>query len=322
MRFIFFALGLSFAAWLGAQTAFQSPTQYFDFFQQTHTAVVTKNMDYIQHAVHSDDLPAILRKRQELLRGIDVAAQKIAALQPYPQDAGMRQEMLDILAFYRAIFATEFQEVELMKQNSSESFEAMERYLFAQDAAELKLAQAGARFLAAQRNFARTNGIQLLEGAPDPEAEQLRKLNAYQRAIYLASFRAGKLDANFQDALRQGAERVALESLRLQLENAVKEELAKLRNMPAFNGNTGYRDATIRQLELLLELAAQNYPAMIKVAAKGASSPTQEDVDAYNAGVQKVNTDMNARIEQVNQAMIELMRQNVPKPSVRGTKEI
>lgn len=305
---------------LGAQS-FESPMQYFNFFNQAHSAIVSKNMEYIQHAVHSDDIMAIAQKRIALINSIDQTIKNVSALPPYPQDAGIRQEMMAVLTAYKEVFKVDFEQVESLKQQSKASYQAMERYLNAQDMAEKRMADTGERFLNAQRQFAKTNNIQLLEGSPDPEMEQLQKLNNYQRIIFLSGFKLGKTDAEFMDAL-QGADKEAPGRLRLQLEREAKAELARLRALPAFNGNTAYRDATIRQIEFQLDMALNYYPAMIRINTKAQSEITQEDVDAYNAAVEKVNNEFNPLVAKTNEALLELMRQNVPKPSIRDTKQI
>jgi len=321
MRKLFF-LSLSLLCFsLSYGQQFQSPIQYFDFFNQEHAALAQKNMEYMQYAIHSDDLASLAQQRLSLLEQIEGATQRVNALEEYTKDAGMRKAMLGVLAVYKESFGIEFNEVELLKSNSQESFEAMEHYIEAHAAAEKKLATAHAEFLQAQRDFAQANRISLVEGADNSEVEQLNELNTYQRGLFLRSFRINKANANFLDALdRQDA--AAMKQLRQHLLDACEEELPALQNIEGFGGDTGYRDAIIEQVKGLQQLAENDYPALIKIVATEQSDLTSEDVNAYNQAIQKLNTALGPLSEQVNTALQQLLRNNVPKPAVRGTKQI
>lgn len=319
-KLIFLGLALLGFSLASAQQ-FQSPIEYFDYFNQEHAALAQKNMEYMQYAIHSDDLAALAQQRMSLLEQIEGATQRVNALEDYPQDAGIKEAMLGVLAVYKESFGIEFNEVELLKSNSQESFEAMERYIEAHAAAEKKLAAAHADFLQAQRNFAQTNRISLVEGANNSEVEQLNELNTYQRGLFLRSFRVNKANANFLDALdRQDA--TAMKQLRQSLLDACEEELPALQKIEGFGGDTGYRDAIIEQVKGLQHLAEHDYQALIKVIGTEQSDLTNEDVNAYNQAIQKLNTALGPLSEQVNTALQQLLRNNVPKPAVRGTKQI
>jgi hypothetical protein len=302
-----------------AQT-FENPGTYFDFFNREHAAIAQKNMEYLQYAVHSEDLGTIVQKRMGLLEQLQSTQKKLAELPPYAGDAGLRAEMQAVLATYLNLFNLGFQEIEALKSDAAESYEKMARYLQAQTAAEQQMAQASARFLTAQRQFARTHDIELLEGEPTSEAEQLNNLNTYQRNLFLRAFRLGTLNARFLAALDQN-EPTTLQQARQELASAAQKELEAVRLVGDFNGNTNYRDAVITQVALYLSLASNEYVTVCQVAAKG-SQLTPEDVASYNAAVQATNTRLNPAVEKVNQTLQELLRTNVPKPALKGVKQI
>jgi two-component SAPR family response regulator len=113
-----------------------------------------------------------------------------------------------------------------------------------------------------------------------------------------------------------------MKQLRQHLLDACEEELPALQNIEGFGGDTGYRDAIIEQVKGLQQLAENDYPALIKIVATEQSDLTSEDVNAYNQAIQKLNTALGPLSEQVNTALQQLLRNNVPKPAVRGTKQI
>ena len=312
---------LSLSATLHAQEAIQNPIAYFDFFNQEHNALAQKNMEYLQYAVHSEDLRVIAEKRLALLEQVQSTQKKVAQIPEFENDASLKGTMTEVLSTYEELFAIGFQEVESLKIESQQSFQQMERYLAAQTAAEERMAGASGRLLAAQRRFAQANNITLLaDEGMSTEAEQLNALNDYQRDIFLRSFRVGKLKAKFLTTMEQG-DAAVLKRTRQELLQAAGEELPVLKAKPDFKGNTAYRDAIVRQMEIIQSLAQEDYGAIVNVIEKG-SQITQADVEAYNRAIGKVNTQLNPAAENVNTALQALLRANVPKPALRGVKQI
>lgn len=314
-------IALSIGTALQAQETIQNPVAYFDFFNQEHNALAQKNMEYLQYAVHSEDLNVIAEKRLALLEQVQSTQDKVAQVPAFENDAGLKTTMTEVLSTYEELFEIGFQEVETLKIESQESFQQMERYLAAQTASEQRMAEASGRLLAAQRRFAAANNITLMEdGGAKSEAEQLNALNEYQRDVFLRSFRIGKLNANFLVAMEKG-DADNLETIRKELVQAANEELPVLKAKKDYNGDTAYRDAIVRQMEIVQDLATNDYPAVVNAISKG-NQLTQADVEAYNRAIGKVNQQLNPAAEQVNTALQNLLRSNVPKPALRGVKQI
>ncbi len=305
-----------------AQQTIDNPIVYFDFFNQEHSALAQKNMEYLQYAVHSDDLGVIAEKRLALLAQVQQSQAKMSQLPDFAGgDAGLKATMTEVLQTYEGLFEVGFLEVEALKLSAQDGFNQMEKYLAAQTAAEQKMAGASAKLLATQQQFAKVNNILLqMEPGSVTEAQQLNALNEYQRNIFLRSFRVGKLNAQFLLAMeKEGTEDI--EQVRQQLLKATTEEIPQLKKVTPYNGDTAYRDAVITQLEILQTMARDDYPALVKVKAKG-DQLTAEDVTAYNTAISKVNTQLNPATEKINVALQNLLRNNVPKPALRGVKQI
>ncbi|MEL7424256.1 MAG: hypothetical protein AAFN81_14750 [Bacteroidota bacterium] len=306
---------------LQAQQTLNNPIGYFDFFNQQHNVLAQKNMEYLQYAVHSDDIRVIAEKRLALLEQVKSTQEQVNEVPQFDNDAGLKATMTEVLSTYEELFDIGFQQVENLKVESQESFAQMERYLAAQTAAEKRMAEASARLLAAQKRFAQANRISLMEdGESTTQAEQLNALNEYQRDIFLRSFRLGKLNANFMVTMEKG-DGEELENIRQAMVKAANEELPVIKAKPDFKGDTAYRDANVEQLEIIKTLAENDYPAIVNAVKKGGQL-TQADVNAYNQAISKVNTLLNPIAEKVNIALQNLLRSNVPKPALRGVKQI
>ncbi|MEL6971553.1 MAG: hypothetical protein AAFO02_15415 [Bacteroidota bacterium] len=306
---------------LQAQQTLNNPIGYFDFFNQQHNVLAQKNMEYLQYAIHSDDIRVIAEKRLALLEQVQSTQEQVNQVPQFDNDAGLKATMTEVLSTYEELFDIGFQQVENLKVESQESFAQMERYLAAQTAAEKRMAEASARLLAAQKRFAQANRISLMEdGESTTQAEQLNALNEYQRDIFLRSFRLGKMNANFMVTMEKGTGE-ELENIRQAMVKAANEELPVLKVKPDFKGDAAYRDANVEQLEIIKNLAENDYPAIVNAVKKGGQL-TQADVNAYNQAISKVNTLLNPIAEKVNIALQNLLRTNVPKPALRGVKQI
>ena len=318
MRIVCLFLILAASGQTAFAQEFTDPVKYFDYLNNEHAAIVNKNLEYVQYSVHSEDYAEVEQKRLDLIKQLAQAVIKVATLPPYEGDASMRDEMTEVLKLYLESYEIEFSEINDLKRESKESFEAMERYLAAQDAAEKKIAEAAERFQEAQRVFAKKESITLLEGEKNSEIEQINQVNAYYRVIFLKYFKVSKQHSELSDAM-QAKDIDRMEKARIKLVQDAQSELKILKLMPDFNGDTGYRDGAVAILEFYRELGVDGYKKVVDILRK--DQLTQEDIDTYNGVIEYYNGNVSRLINEYNQALDQLLKKNVPKPSIR-TKRI
>lgn len=307
-----FFLNICIVFSLSAQE-FSTPVQYFDYLNNQHNQLVAKNLEYVQYSVHSEDVAEVESKRLEVLDQLGKAILKVGTLPPYKEDDSMRKELLTVLKMYMESFEIEFTEINILKSESSESYEAMQKYLDAQDMAEKKLAKAADQYQESQREFAQRHNIRLLEAEENSEINQINKVNAYYRVIFMKYFRISKLNAAFTDAMNN-KDADNMHKSRLQLLDAAKEELKKLKLFPDYNGDTQFRDAGIAYISFHKELAEKDFMTMIEIMRK--ENVSQEDVNTYNEIINRINVKSNELTNTYNNALNNLLRNNVPKPAI------
>jgi len=294
--------------------------RYLEQINAEHNAVTGRNLEYIQYSVHVEDYAEVEKKRLEVLRQMDETIKRTAAIPAFKGNASMRDEMLATVKSYRESFNIEFNELNLLKKESKESFEAMEAYMKAQDEAEKKLGQVSTRFYAAQKAFAKDNNIRLVEAEENSEIEQINQVNAYHRAIFLKYFKVSKHNALFMDALAK-EDAKGMERARMLLSNDADAALLVLRKMPAFRGDVAYRDATIKMIEFYDQLADDGYQKITLIRRK--KELTQEDVDTFNGVIEYYNSNADLFLRNYHDALDQLLRNNVPKPPTStSTKRI
>lgn len=302
---------------LGAQED-ADPVRYLEQINAEHNGVTARNLEYIQYSVHVEDYVEVEKKRQDVLRQMDETIKRTAAMPAFKGNAAMRDEMLATVKSYRESFTIEFNEINLLKKESKESFEAMEAYMNAQDAAEKKLGLASKRFYDAQKAFAKAYNIRLIEAEANSEVEQINLVNAYNRAIFLKYFKVSKQNAVFMDALGKEDPK-GMERARVQLSGDADAALLVLRKMPAFKGDVAYRDAAIQLIEFYDKLADDGYQKITAIKRK--KELTQEDVDTFNGVIDYYNNNVDGLLKKYNDSLNQLLRNNVPKPPT-STKRI
>ncbi len=292
---------------------FSDPVQYFDYLNNQHNQLVAKNLEYVQHSVHNDDVQEVEAKRMEVIQQLGKAILKVGTLPDFEEEDAMKEELLAVLKQYLESFEIEFTEINILKARSSDSYEAMHEYFEAQDAAEKKLAQAADKYQKSQRVFAAKHNIRLLPAEENSEINQINKVNAYYRVVFMKHFRVSKLNASFTDAMNM-KDFESMQKYRLKLLNACQEELKNLQLFPDFKGNTEFRDTGIEMIKFYKDLAEDKYSTMIRIFKKDQKS--QEDVDTYNEVINAINNNTGKLMNDYNNALNNLLRSNVPKPAI------
>jgi hypothetical protein len=288
-----------------------SAVEYFQAIKTISDAVVTKNVELLQYAVHKDNPMEIETKRLEVFQVIIKGQQEAKAMKPLPTDQGLLRELNTIMDLYIESLQRDFMQLLELKSESDNSYEAMQLYLDSQSALEKKIQEANERFEKAQEAFAKANQITLLENEQNKEIETLNRMQRYQRAVFLKFFKVSKLNANFLDLL-DANDPAALEKARRELLGVGQSELKSLRAMPDFNGFGGYRDAAVRFVDFFQEMAEKEYAHMTDIVRRGAQ--TQQDVDNYNNAIQKYNETASRLHNELNNALQELRQRNVSRP--------
>lgn len=291
---------------------YSSPVAYGTALFNEHALVSNKNMDYLQYSVHSDDYSLIEQKRMALIQQIQQSLINVRTMPAYEGDSKLRDEIAAVFEAYLASFKVEFQQVNLLRRTSTESYIAMENYFKANAEAEKKIDAASKRASAAQVAFARKYKIQIEEGEEDAGGSTLSQLNDYYRAVFLRVFKLSKKDAEFSDALKeQNAGK--MDRYRKELDVICDDHLYFFSKLPDFNGDAAYRDAALALTKFYKDLAVNGYKTMTDVIRKG-DKRTNEDVEAYNAVIIKLNEELAPLHNAVNESGDQLYKKNVPKP--------
>ncbi len=299
---------------LGGFAQTNEAVDYFDFLNQKHNDVVRQNLQFTQYSVHSDDFFQVEQMRQNLIQNIRKARLAVKKKIAFEGGLDMRNELVRVLDIYFESFNHDFDEVAVLKKKSKDSYEALEAYFKAEDDLEAKLEAAANDFLAAQKVYASNHHIQLGAAEENEVIKEINAVNEYIRVLYMKEFRVSKANAYFFDALdKDDAE--TMEKMRLNLLKVASEELKSLEEIPAYKEDSRFLEATRRLIHFYLDLAENGYVDMVGITNKSKEvGLNQKDVDAFNKVINDYNDNSVKFINDFNETMNFLLRNNVPRP--------
>lgn len=302
---------------------FDHPADYNNFIIGEMNQIVTKNLEYISQSVHSDNFEQKELKRKNLVKQIKTAYENISGTKPYENGEKLQSECVEVLNMYKQVFEVEFQEVNLLKETSQESFETMENYFKKQSQAEENLAKATDRFYKAQKAFIKSHDIPMEKASADKTIEDqfkvMSEVNEYTRTLYLINFQLTKYNSIFFEAVGN-KETAGLDAKRKRIESAADRSIEQMSKMEGFKGDRNLLDKTLKVAKFYKEMSANGFADIVKVLKAKQEDLTQDDVDKYNEAIQKYNTNIQGMTDDFNRAQSELMRKHTPKYNITDKK--
>ncbi len=292
---------------------FTSAPDYNDYIVTQHSIVLNKNLEYLSYSVHSMDFMTIEKKRQEAVQQIESSSSNISKMPAFDSSTRLRDEAVAVLNAVLETYKVEMSQIITLKENSNDSFGAMEKYFRAQDKVEKKLERTQERLYRAQAQFAKKNGMELNEEDDSDRTDMLKKineLNEYTRQIFLVQFKVTKAESKFVESINEQNGPLA-EMRRGTLLNATKEAKEKLDKMESFHGDDDYRKSALEVVNYRNEMAEKDMKRITSILKD--KKRTNEDVEFFNKTMESYNLKINELIQQFNIDNSELMKKHVPK---------
>lgn len=300
---------LSVLAVTGARAQYDAAS-YNDAIIGEQIALIDRSLQYTISSVHSDDPHQTELLRLEVIKQIDRSVANIEKMPPLNGDTRLRDEAIAVFKTYRDIYSVDFRQTAALSSTREESYEAMEAYFDSYAKAEARLQKANARFLQAQKDFAKNQGMDLTENELEDVMAPIVAVNAYSREVFLEYFRASKSLAVMLDAL-QAEDTKAMKSARdLSLKACAASE-AELKAIPGYEGDTKYRDIASAYVRWQKNFTEKDYAELIDFVMRK-NSLSQADVDRYNAIINGYNQENSLWVGEFNAANQALLRKHVP----------
>lgn len=295
-----------FALFLGAVNAqsTSSPVEYMNYFSSQYEQVQTDVWDYTRTVSHGRSARKVEKRRKEMIEAVESAKRKSTAAKGFQGETTYRDSVVYFFDIMGKVLREDYAELVNMEEIAEQSYDLMEAYMNAKEAANDKLDEAGDIIDRVHKSFADKHGITIIENDSKLSAkmEIAGKVYDHYNAVFLIFFKSNKQELYLLDAI-QSKDVSAIEQNRNALLSTIEEGREKLKTLKLYEGDKSMIIAT-KQLFDFYEKEAQEDAqtalnfieenerfAKIKEAfdKKKAKDRTQKDVDAFNNGVNSVN---------------------------------
>jgi predicted DNA-binding protein len=304
--FICTVLWIAFFGVASAQN-FESAGEYLSYINQQQETVTKKFLSYNSAVSHGRNAKKVENLRSKLLDEVQEARMNINSMPSFKGDKTFRDSAVSFMKLYYNVLNDDYGKIVNMQEIAEQSYDLMEAYLLAEEMVSKKLSAANDAVIAAQKKFAEKNNIQLTEGKSDvgDMMHQVGEVNHYYNTIYLLFFKSYKQETYMLDAIEK-KNLTAIEQNRSALLQVAQAGLTALNAIQPYKGDNSLVNNCRQTLEFHVKeanekintitdfLLTQEKFSKIKADFEKKSSPTQEEVDAYNKGVKDINTAANA----------------------------
>lgn len=288
----------------------QNPVEYMNQFTNEYTVIQQDMWDYTRTVSRGRSARKVEKRRMELITTVEVALKKAERSGDYEGDTEFRDAVVEYFGIIDIVLKEDYEKIVDMEEIAEQSYDAMEAYMMARDAASDKQVDAADMVSRAQKTFANEHEIELIESEDELDNKMMVASQVYDHynEVYLIFFKSNKQEVYLLDAM-SAADISAIEQNREALKMTVEEGLGKLADVTAYKGDKTMMEATkslFKFYEVEAEEAQLSVDYILKKERfekikeafdqKKAKEKTQEDVDDYNGAV----NDMNAAVEALN----------------------
>ncbi|MDG1334313.1 MAG: hypothetical protein P8P74_18410 [Crocinitomicaceae bacterium] len=308
MKHLLSLAALFLALNLTAQSS-SNPGEYMDYFSSEYLQIQEDMWDYTRSVSHGKSARKVEKRRSELIQTTSSAKNKAKRAKGFKEDVRYRDSVVMYFELIEIVLKEDYAKIVDMEAIAEQSYDAMEAYMMARDLASDKMKEAGEMINREHRKFAEDNGITIIEGEDtklDQKMEIANQVYDHYNEIYLIFFKSYKQELYLMEAIDRN-DINAIEQNRDALLSTVEEGMGKLKEVKLYQGDKSMIEATRNLLkfyqkeagegiDVILEFFEANESfAKIKEAfeAKKEKNRTQEDVDTFNAAVEKVNKAVN-----------------------------
>jgi hypothetical protein len=298
-----------------AAQAADDPAAYNNAIVNEQVDLLKKNLRYISKAAHSENDRKIESRRLEVVEQNKVAVAKLQRMPAFKGNGELRAAALTAFKTMLEVYSADYKQVNALAATRTQSFEAMQQYFDAQEAAEQKLAVVDDSVNAAQKRFAKQFGMSIetsKESARLAEyTRQVSAVNRYQHQVFLPYFRMQKATAPLTDALN-AQDAAAFEAARVLLAAAAEKSAAELSAVPAFRGkDVAYRNAARDVANMYVVLCANQFGQVTELM-KRKDRLSKVDVQNINAHINTYNAQNQKFTAAYNRTSAAFMDTYVP----------
>lgn len=283
------------------------------------TKKIQKDMwDYTNAVSHGKSARKVEKRRAELLQTSRSALNRISKMQAFDGSTAYRDSVVSFLNINYLVLKEDYAKIVDMEEIAEKSYDNMEAYLMAQEAANKKMRESGEMVGDQQAVFAAKNGITLIKNEDDKLAQKMKiasEVYDYYNKVYLIFFKS-YIQESYLMAAINNKDVSGIEQNKDALASTANEGLELLKDIKSFkNDNTivtacnnmlkFYKDEAENKITAVTDyfLKTENFNAVNESFSQiKEKNRTQEDVDKYNNAVNEMNASVDA-YNKANEAM-------------------
>ncbi|MCI1187592.1 hypothetical protein MON38_09185 [Hymenobacter sp. DH14] len=298
-----------------AQAPAQDPGAYNNAIVAEQVDLLKKNLRYISKAAHSENDRKIENRRLEVVEQNKLALSRLQHLAAFKGNDEFRLAAIRAFKTTLDVYSADFKQVNTLASTRSDSYEAMQRFFDAQEAANKKLAVVSDSVDAAQQRFAKAQGFSLSTSRESAKlsayAKAVDEVNHYQHEVFLPYFRLQKFTARLSDALN-AQDAAAFEAARVAVGAEADKTAAELAALPGFRGkDMAYRNAARDYANMYVVLCANQFVQMAELM-KNKDHLTKADVQTINGHIATFNQQRQKYNDAYNRTASAFMDTYVP----------
>lgn len=335
--FIFF---LAVVCQIQAQS-YQNALEYLQFVDEQQKDIPRRTWRYTKAIAHSRSDRAVENKREQLVKEIEKALDKIKKAPGYEGNE-FKEQVLENLEFTKNLLNNDYEKIIDMKAVSEQSYDAMEAYMKAQELTDEKMEEVQKTYENNYYAFASKHNIEIIESESDLGKKMAvsNEVFKYYKKMYLIYFKVYVNEIYLMDALNAG-DANAIQQNANALSRSAKEGLAILDTISAYNDDKSLIDITRKSFEFFEDEADNKISILVdflilnedmqKSQEALENTPkrkrTKEQVDKFNAMVNdfnkavktynRTNSTLNRTrsivIRDINEANQEFLSRHIPK---------
>jgi hypothetical protein len=289
---------------------FKAPVDYLNYIGKEQEGISKSMWKYTSAVAHSKSARRIDNTRKLLVKSIQTANKKIAALKDgYKGDLEYRNQMLEFLSISEKHINEEYDKIIDMQEVAEQSYDLMEAYILTRDLVNKKMDVEYDKVTLAQKTFAAKYNVNLLEGTTEL-GEKMKISNEvfkYHTQLYLIFFKTNATDMHLSQAIEK-KDLGAVQQNAGALIQYADEGLEKLKAMKPFGGDNTMIAITKKTMEYYKKEAQQFVPKIVafvmfqekfdtarkSLESKSEKDRTKEEVGNYNGMVKQINAEIDS----------------------------
>lgn len=288
----------------------QSAVEYMEKITAESKKIQTDMWDYTNAVSHGKSARLVEKKRSELLTTSQQALNRVKNMSAFDGSTTYRDSVVSFLTINYLVLKEDYAKIVDMEEIAEKSYDNMEAYLMAQQAANEKMHESADMVSGQQAVFAAQNNITLITNENDELTKKMAiagEVYKYYNEVYLIFFKS-YIQETYLIAAMIGKDVSGLEQNKNALSATAAEGLKLIDAIESFKGDNSivvacknllkfYEDEATNKIQVITDfyLKNENFEAVQESFAQiKEKNRTQEDVDRYNKAVNEMNEAANA----------------------------